>query len=196
MNKRRIWLSALLIMLSINTAFATQWQLDSDNSTLNFISIKNTHVSEIHQFKTLDGTIDDLGTVIITIDLASIDTKFAVRDARMTTYLFEVATYPTAVLKATIDPETIDAIAEGASSELAVDATLELHGQTVDLTLDVVVTRLVGAKLSVVSVKPVLLNVADFSLIAGVEKLRELANLPSISHTVPVSFYLNFGLKP
>ncbi|MDT8371482.1 MAG: YceI family protein [Gammaproteobacteria bacterium] len=195
MNKHTIWLNVLLIMLSINTAFATQWQLDNDNSQLNFISTKKTHVSEIHQFKRLDGTIDDSGNVIITIDLASIDTKIAIRDERMTTFLFDVASYPTAVLKATIDPETIDAIAEGASSELTVDATLELHGQSVPLTLDVVVTRLVGAKLSVVSVKPVLLNVADFSLVAGVEKLRELANLPSISHTVPVSFYLNFGLK-
>ena len=195
MNKHTIWLSALSIMLSMNTAFATEWQLDSDNSQLNFISIKKTHISEIHQFKTLDGTVDDLGNVIITIDLASIDTKIAVRDERMATFLFETATYPAAVLKATIDPETIDAIAEGASSELAVDATLELHGQAVPLTLDVVVTRLVGAKLSVVSVHPVLLNVADFDFVAGVEKLRELANLPSISYTVPVSFYLNFGLK-
>lgn len=196
MNKHTIWLSALLIMLSMNTAFATQWQLDSDNSQLNFISTKKTHVSEIHQFKTLDGTIDDSGNVNITIDLASIDTKIPVRDERMTTFLFEIATYPVAVLKATIDPEAIDAIAEGASSELTVDATLELHGQTVPHTLDVVVMRLVGAKLSVVSVKPVLLNVTDFSLVAGVEKLRELASLPSISYTVPVSFYLNFGLKP
>ncbi len=195
MNKYVLWLSALLVMLSMNTAFATQWQLDSANSQLNFISTKKTHISEIHQFKTLDGTVDDLGNAIITINLASVDTNIAIRDERMTTFLFEIAQYPTAVLKATIDPETIDAIAEGASSELAIDATLELHGQTVPLTLDVVVTRLVGAKLSVVSMRPVLLNVADFGLVAGVEKLRELAKLPSISYTVPVSFYLNFGLK-
>lgn len=195
MNKDILWLSALLMMLSMNTAFATQWQLDSDTSHLNFISTKKTHISEIHQFKTLDGTVDDLGNAVITINLASVDTKIAIRDERMTTFLFEVANYPTAVLKATIDPETIDAIAEGASAEHVIDATLELHGQTVPLTFDVVVTRLVGAKLSVVSVHPILLNVADFGLIAGVEKLRELAKLPSISHTVPVSFYLNFGLK-
>jgi len=195
MNKYTLWLSTLLVMLSVNTAFASQWQLDSANSQLSFISTKKINVSETHQFKSLDGAVDDNGNVTVSIDLASVDTSIAIRDERMTTYLFETVLYPTAVLKAAIDPEVIDAIALGASSRIEVEATLELHGQTVPLKFEVAVTRLVGAKLSVVSVQPVLLNVADFNLVAGVEKLRELAGLPSISHTVPVSFYLTFGLK-
>ncbi|RKZ87016.1 MAG: hypothetical protein DRQ39_04925 [Gammaproteobacteria bacterium] len=98
-------------------------------------------------------------------------------------------------MRANIDTSDIDAIAEGASALLTVDVELNLHGETKPLTMDIAVTRLAGAKLSVVSVRPVILNVSDFSLVAGVEKLRELAKLPSISQAVPVSFYLIFKLK-
>jgi hypothetical protein len=45
----------------------------------------------------------------------------------------------------------------------------------------------------VVSAHPVILNADNYKLAKGIEKLRELASLPSISHAVPVSFYLTLN---
>ena len=181
-------------MFSVNI-FAAEWQLDPINSQLSFISTKKVNVAETHYFRNIQGSVDSQGQLILAIDLASVDTNITVRDERMREYLFEVDIFTTATVSASIDTSDIDAIAEGASARLTVDAELDLHGEKKTLKMDVVVTRLVGAKLSVVSVQPVILNLSDFSLVSGVEKLRELAKLPSISQAVPVSFYLIFKLK-
>ncbi|MBL4638447.1 MAG: YceI family protein [Proteobacteria bacterium] len=188
-------LSVLLFSgLLLSTAVtANEWQLNPDASQLSFISTKKIHIAETHQFNQLSGFLDAQGQFSLDIDLASVDTHIAVRDERMKTYLFDIKQFSIAKVSAKIDLAVLDSIAEGASKRMSIDATLALHGEIQPLTLNVIVTRLVGAKLSVVSVQPVILNVGDFALVAGIEKLRELANLPSISHAVPVSFYLIFN---
>lgn len=182
----------LAASVSVNAA---EWVVDNNNSQLNFISIKKVNIAEVHQFSNLQGYLDSQGQLVLNIDLASVDTHNAVRDERMTKYFFDVDSFSTAKLMAKIDLSMVDAIAQGSSARLSVNAELDLHGEIAPLKLDVMVTRLVGAKLSVVSLQPVLLNVEDFSLVSGVNKLMELAKLPSISHVVPVSFYLTFNLK-
>jgi len=197
MNIKTSYITLLLVTISLFSinAFAVEWQLDPINSQLSFISTKKVNVAETHYFRNIQGSVDSQGQLILAIDLASVDTNITVRDERMREYLFEVDIFTTATVSASIDTSDVDAIAEGASARLTVDAELDLHGEKKTLKMDVVVTRLVGAKLSVVSVQPVILNLSDFSLVSGVEKLRELAKLPSISQAVPVSFYLIFKLK-
>ena len=197
MNIKRSYIRLLLVIFSLFSinAFAVEWQLDPTNSQVSFISTKKINVAETHYFRQLDGSVDSQGQLTLAIDLASVDTNITVRDERMREYLFEVDIFTTATVSASIDMSDVAAIAEGASARITVDAELDLHGEKKPLKMDVVVTRLVGAKLSVVSVQPVILNISDFALISGVEKLRELANLPSISQAVPVSFYLMFKLK-
>jgi polyisoprenoid-binding protein YceI len=194
MNLTKLISMAALVCVS-TTSFSSEWAVDNAHSELSFISTKKGNVAETHQFTNLNGTLDVQGNFTLSIDLASVDTNNIIRDERMKNFLFEVNKFATGTLKAYIAPSDLDAIAEGASQRLSVDTTLSLHGMDKKLPIDIVVTRLVGAKFSVASVKPVLLKAEDFSLVAGVEKLRELANLPSISHTVPVSFYLILNLK-
>lgn len=189
-------LSVLTIFLIATlNAYSAEWIVDNNASQLNFISIKKGNIAEVHQFKTLQGSLDSQGEFELNIDLSSVDTQNPIRDERMKIHLFNVESCTDATLKANIDLADLDAIAEGASSRLTVDAELELHGETQALTMNVIVTRLVGAKLSVTSAEPIILNVEDFALVSGVNKLMELAKLPSISHAVPVSFYLTFKLK-
>lgn len=194
MNITKLISMAVLICLC-TTSFASEWIVDNAQSELSFISIKKGNVAEIHQFTKLKGILDGQGNFTLSIDLASVDTRNAIRDERMKNFLFEVEQFTTATLTAHIAPSDLDAIAEGASQRLSIDSTLSLHGMDKKVPMDIVVTRLVGAKFSVVSAKPIILKVDDFSLVLGVEKLRELANLPSISHAVPVSFYLILNLK-
>lgn len=187
--------SSVLLLCASTCAFSSTWIVDNQHSELNFISVKKENIAEVHQFKNIEGSLDSQGDFSLTIDLNSVDTHNLTRDERMKNFFFEVDKFTTATLTANIDATELEAIAEGASRRMSVDSTLDLHGMKKDIVLDVVVTRLVGAKLSVTSVKPVIVSVDDFALVSGLEKLRELAKLPSISHAVPVSFYLTLNLK-
>lgn len=190
------FLMATIIFLAATvSANAANWVVDNQHSQLNFISIKKGNIAEVNQFKQLQGKLDSQGLFVLDIALTSVDTHNAVRDERMVKHLFNVEQYAVAQLKANIDLSELDAIAEGASAPLEIDAKLSLHGIEKTIKLNVMVTRFVGAKLSVVSTQPVILNVGDYALVSGVNKLMELAKLPSISHAVPVSFYLTFNLK-
>lgn len=195
MNKRYMTIVAMATLFFSTSIYATQWTLDPHHSQLHFVSVKKNTVAEVHQFKSIKGQYNEDGKVQVTIDLSSVDTHIPIRDKRIKKYLFQTDEYSTAILSAAIEPETIDAIAEGASKELTIDAKLSLHGQSKPLQIDVIISRLVGAKLSVVSVKPVIVNAGDFALVAGIDKLMTLAKLPSISQAVPVTFYLTFNLK-
>jgi len=190
-------ISTLALLISSTGANAAQWVIDNQHSQLNFISTKKINIAEVHQFRSFQGTLDSKGQFELTIDLSSVDTSIAVRDERMTKYLFDVEQFSTATLTANIDLTILDAIAQGAASvPLEIDATLSLHGETKLIKLNVIISRLVGAKLAVVSVQPVIVKAEDFALVSGVNKLMELAKLPSISQAVPVSFYLTLNLKP
>jgi len=182
-----------LLASSVNAA---EWLVDNKSSQLNFISIKKGNIAELHQFDEVQGHLDSQGKFVLDINLATVNTNNSVRDERMVKYFFNVETFPTAQLTADIDLSVLEAIAQGASSAIDINANLNLHGTVMPIKLNVIVTRLVGAKLSVVSAQPLILNVGDYSLVSGVNKLMELAKLPSISHAVPVSFYLTFKLKP
>lgn len=191
----KIAVVGLGLAISSISAHAIDWVIDGNNSQLNFVSIKKINIAEVHEFKKLQGSYDSQGHFILDIDLASVDTQIPVRDDRMKNDFFEVSKFSTAKITAMIDTDLVDAIAEGASERFTVDANLDLHGVLKPLTLDVIVTRLVGAKLSVVSAQPIIINAGDFALASGINKLMELASLPSISQAVPVSFYLTLKLK-
>jgi len=186
-------MTAFLILLATST-FATEWALDSKESQLNFISVKKTHIAEVHHFTGLKGDLDDKGNFRFEIDLNSVDTNIAIRDERMREYLFQtkIQSFSQAIVTAKLDDTVIDLIPVGASETLNVEAKLALHGETKLLNMELLVTRLADEKLLVISAKPVLLKVDDFALVAGVEKLKELAKLPSISYAVPVTFELMF----
>ena len=180
----------------LNIAAAATWELDNSLSQLNFVSIKKGSVAEVHSFTALSGSVNEQGSFEVVIDLTSVDTNNAIRDDRMLEFLFQVASFATATISGTFPADTLKAIAEGSNSYLSIDAEVNLHGQKQILPVELVITRLVDAKISVMSVQPVVLNIVDFGLDDGVTKLMELAKLPSISRAVPVTFALTFNFAP
>jgi hypothetical protein len=46
---------------------------------------------------------------------------------------------------------------------------------------------------SVTTVQPIVVNANALDLMAGIERLREVAGLPSIGYSVPVTFSLTFN---
>jgi len=181
----------LCVMLPWSAAWA-QWDLDNERSSVNFVSIKNGNVGEMHGFGSLVGFISEDGSVQIDIDLNSVETQIEIRNERMRETLFDTAKFPTAKVTAEVEPALVSAAAGGAFVTTEVEVTLSLHGMSKTLRVPVVVVGGSGGALQVFSARPVLLGVADFGLQGGVAALAEIAGLSSISHSIPVTLHLVF----
>ena len=106
--------------------------------------------------------------------------------------LFETEDFPSATLAGKVDMAAVAALKVGETSDMSFEGQLQLHGSRLSLTLDVTVARLADRRILVTSRRPVIVNAGQVGLVAGVEKLREVAGLPSISPAVPVTFILFF----
>ena len=187
-------LTQLLIIIGLIVAgpcFAA-WTLDNDSSQVSFVSVKAGDAGEVHRFTEISGELSSGGNASVTIQLASVDTLIPLRDERMRELLFQTNLFPTASLSTNIDMDALNAIEPGDSMDLAANLMLELHGQQLSLAAEMIVARLGDHRLMVSSRKPVIVNAASVDLVNGIEALREIANLPSISKAVPVSFVLTF----
>jgi len=191
--KKKHSLPIALALLFLGTATASaDWKLENEQSQLSFISIKKGDIAEVHHFNQLEGTVDDKGNVQLTIQLASVATAIPIRDQRMQEMLFNTNLFPTAGLTATVDADQISMLKAGQMRVSALEGELSLHGQSSPVTAELIVARLTDDTLLVTSQKPLVVQAGDFDLVEGVEKLREIAGLPSISRAVPVSFVLTF----
>lgn len=187
-------LCAAVIAFSAVPAWA-DWTLNNDRSQLSFISVKKGDIAEVHRFDQLDGTVDGEGNVKLIIQLASVDTAIPIRDERMREMLFNTNVFPSATLTAQVDAGKVSKLEVGEMMVEALEGELSLHGQTSPVTAELVVARLAPDTLLVSSRQPLVVQAGDFDLVEGVEKLREVAGLPSISKAVPVSFVLTFNQK-
>ena len=180
----------LLCFLSLWVAFAAQadWQLNSDKSSLNFVSIKKSAIAEVHSFKQLSGSIKTTGEVELLINLASVDTNIAIRNERMKSLLFEVGKFATANILAKVDCAKLQAMKAGDFYYDDVAMVLGLHGIDKKITAAMSVVKLSDGSIRVSSLRPVIIATQDFALSDGVEALRVVANLPVISTAVPVTF--------
>ncbi|MCK8045280.1 YceI family protein [Shewanella sp. 1CM18E] len=182
----------LLLPLSL-MASADTWNVDSDSSNVNFISIKKGDIAEVHHFKSMAGTYDDNGQFSFSVSLASVVTNVDIRDERMGSLLFEVDKYPKLTLTAKVDPNLVKDLAVGSVKVTTIDGEVDLHGQKQKMAFNVSIAKLSDSHLLVSSVMPVIVNADSFGLTAGVEKLREIAGLSAISKAVPVTFTLNLS---
>ena len=178
-------------VLLFTSSASAHWTLDNDASTLSFVTVKADHVGEVHTFDQLSGDINDDGSVQITIELASVNTLIDIRNERMQEMLFETNLFPQAIISGMIDLDAVADMDAGVSQAISVDFELAIHGQSSSYTADVLVTRIDSGVLAS-TVKPIVVMADTHGLVSGVEALREVAGLPSISRAVPVSFNVVF----
>ena len=178
-------------VLFLASSASAHWELDNNSSTLSFVTVKADHVGEVHTFDQLSGDINDDGSVQITIELASVNTLIDIRNERMQNMLFETNLFPQATISGEIDLDAVAAMDAGVSQAISVDFDLAIHGESSSYTADVLVTRTESGVLAS-TVKPIIVMADTHGLVSGVEALREVAGLPSISRAVPVSFNVVF----
>lgn len=181
---------AVLLLVSARGSLAA-WELDEERSTVQFLSVKNASVAEIHHFTSLSGGIEDDGAARVVIGLDSVETLIPIRNQRLREMLFETARFPTATLSARV-PDDLDALQAGETRAVDLEVSVDLHGAAVPYVARAGVTRLADGSLQVVLREPVLVKAADFGLAAGIEMLREVAGLGNISTAVPVDAMLVF----
>lgn len=185
---------ALFASLAICLALPAQaaWYLDNESSRISFISTKAGNFSEVHRFLVLHGKIEDDGAARLRIEMDSLSTGIPLRDERMRSLLFDVEQFPDAQIMAQIDMTPISGLAPGAQLEVVLPLQVQLLGRKHGYMAELLVTRLDDRRFQAVTLAPLVLHAEHFGLEKGVEALREVARLDSISLSVPVGAVMIF----
>jgi hypothetical protein len=145
-------LPALLLALCLPAH--ANWHLDGESSRLSFITGKNGDTAEVHRFLVLHGTVDRKGMAGLRIEMDSVSSGIPLRDEQMRDNLFEVERFAEATVKAQIDLQPINDLADGAQIELRLPLTVTLHGQSHSYSVLLLATRLDARRFQVVTLEP------------------------------------------
>jgi polyisoprenoid-binding protein YceI len=168
------------------------WTLDPAGSRLAYVSIKAGEIAEANRFDTVAGSVAADGSASLDIDLASVNTGVDIRNERMREIFFGVAENPKATVTAKLDPAAFAGLAVGQSLTRPLTASVTIKGASADVETEVLVTRVSADRVTVVPTAPVIVSTDMFGLTDELGELRALAQLPSITPAVPVTFALAF----
>lgn len=194
-NDGQVDSSAVFTSIVVNdeTVEPEAYILDSENSSLYFVSTKQTHVVENHHFTDLYGSISVSGEANFGINLSSAETGITVRNQRVRDILFEVDMFNEAVVSLLVNLDNLAAQDVGSTRTESISATLNLHGISAAVDTEVTITKLSDSKILVQNLSPILVNAGDYDLVRGIDALKDIANLNTISYAVPVNFTLLFN---
>ena len=171
-------------------SMAEDWTLDGSASHLGFASIKKDFVGESHSFSGLTGTVDAEGMVNIEIDLTTVETMIDIRNERMLELVF--GSFATATLSTVVDMEALQGLAVGEAMVMDLYGTVTLLGIENEVFPIVHALRVSDTQVMGTSEGMSFLRADDAGLMPGIDKLMELAALPSITRAVPVTFRFMF----
>ena len=184
-------ISLLITVASVQPASA-QWKLNENNSHLSFVSIKNNAVAEVNRFESLSGAVTVAGEATVNIALDSIETNIPIRNDRMKTMLFQTGIFTQASVSTQLDIPVFRDLETGASISAELSLELNLHGIMGKVPARVRVTRAQKDTWLVNSIQPLIINAPGYQLAEGIEALRNIAGLQSITPVIPVTFILEF----
>lgn len=181
---------AAILALSLTPfmAGADSWSLSGDESKVAFGSVKKDKVGEVHHFKSISGGVGADGAAKIEIDLASVETWIDIRNERMGEHVFKGM--GTATLTADVDLSALEALPVGGTTSDEVSGVLTLGGASVDLEVAIFVARIAEDKALITTDEMIMIQTEEMGVNDGITKLMEIAKLPSITRTVPVTFRL------
>lgn len=202
MNKlRKLATASVIALCTLGTSAIAQeapfdggWSIDQDASSLNFVSVKKGSVMELSRFATIEGTIAEDGNVNLTIPLDSVDTSVDLRNVRMRFLFFETFAHPEATITAQITEDMLADLETLGTKTVTLPFSIALHGVEQDMSAEVLVSLISTNRVSVSSVAPIIMKVADFGLEGGIEKLQEAAEVvivPATSVTFNFAFDRN-----
>ncbi|UVJ43187.1 YceI family protein [Pseudomonas sp. LS1212] len=185
----------LALLGAIALPAQANWYLDNESSRLSFVTTKNADVAEVQRFLVLHGKVDRKGVAEVQVEMESVSSGIPLRDERMRKDLFQVDTFPEAVIRAQLDLQPINDLAPGAQLELRLPLKVTLHGKEQTYNAQLLATRLDDRRFQVVTLEPLVLRAEDFDLAPGLATLRKFAGLKAISLSVPVGAVLIFTAR-
>lgn len=183
---------ALAFALIAGSAQAN-WQLDNQQSSLKFVTVKNDVVAETHSLKKLTGQLNDDGSFTVNVDVASLDTLIPIRNERMLEHLFKAKQFAAITASGKIDAGKLAGLATGASLVETLPLQLTITGITQTVNAAVKIVKLSDKQVLAFTEAPVLVKAADFKLDNGVKTLQDIAKLNRIELVVPVTFQVTFS---
>ncbi len=169
------------------------WAIDSAASHVDYVSIKAGEVAEANRFEKLAGSVGADGAARVEIDLASVNTGVEIRDERMREIFFQVAEFPKAVVTAELDPAKFAGLEVGQVVVQPLTAKVAVKGMEADVETQVQIARVAENRVLATTTRPIIITTDMFGLTDELGELRALAQLPSISPAVPVTFTLAFN---
>ena len=94
------------------------------------------------------------------------------------------------MVTAQIETGPLVSMPPGSELDIELEGDLQFKGQTNPLMTKVRVAKLNDQKVTVRTIAPIVLSAGQLQVTEGLEKLREIAGLPNISFTIPVTFNL------
>ena len=183
------WLLGICASLAGLTALAdAPWQLDLTQSELGLTSTKNSQISERHTVRFSSGSVSAEGKARVEVDLGSIETRIPIRNERMQKFLFAAAT--PVLVAVDLEPTMIASLAAGEARSLSTNVVIKANNQEILLPIALSATPVDAAQIRVSGTGE--LDVGALGYQAGIEALREIAGLKSISLNVPIDFVLTF----
>ena len=186
----------LIITIALISACTTQhkakpnksWSLNSELSSIAITTTKNNKISEVSEFTSFSGNINQTGYLTISIDLNSLETNIPIRNERIEKHLFQTEIYPTAGIHTQLKPNDLDLGIHNITFDV------DLHGVSGILTAEFRVYEQHGNKVVTLH-KPLIVNAETFGLDNGIRTLKNLAKLQSIDYVVPIHLILTFSEK-
>lgn len=179
-------------LLMSTAAFAGgHWKSVADQSRVAFGSIKGNTNGEVHHFNAVKGSVSPDGKLTMDIDLSSVETNIDIRNERMTKLVFQEGA-ATATISGEIDMEEINNLKPGETTVVEITATLAFAGSENDIDANMLVARLSDNRVLVTTEDFIMVSTEDLGIDAGIDGLKQLANLDSITRVTPVSVRMVF----
>lgn len=183
---------ALSLALCTSAVNAATWQLDNEQSSLHFVSVKNETVAETHTFQQLSGGWDG-NNVTVNIPVSSMQTNIPIRNERIWQYVLQAEQFANIQVKAPVSSDNLASVTVGNSVVLDLPLTVTIAAESAMLQAKVRITKLNGNLLQATTEAPLMLDTNGFKLATGIAKLQELAGLKRIDPLVPVTFNVRFS---
>ncbi len=183
--------TSLLISTAAFAGGHITWKSVAEESRVAFGSVKKNVAGEVHHFNKVSGVVKELGEMVITIDLASLETNIDIRNERMAKHVFQEGK-ATAVISGKINMDELNALKPGETKVVEIDAKLALAGTETDIEAEMLVARLSEDRVLVTTADFIMLSTKDLGIDAGVDMLKKLAKLPEITRVTPVAIRMVF----
>lgn len=180
-----------LILFSINSSQA--WEISSEFSRIEFISIKQANFIELYQFNHFQGRLNKEGDLELTIDLNSVNTGSPIRNRYIRQYFFQTNRYK--VINATIlfDQNMLDSIENNQSRSILTQVKIDLHNVEKNLPIELIIIKENDEEIIIQTENPFIIDLRDFNYIEALMHFKKHFSLQAINAVVPV--IVSFRLK-